>query len=57
MTITAWTVKARTGRIYPSWIFETEEEASDFCSELNERCRPQTHYVFKVSISVDPTQT
>lgn len=46
-----YTVKTRTGIIIPSWIFETQEEAQEFCNEISERMRPHKHYVFKVEIS------
>lgn len=52
MKTIAWTVKTRTGKLIPSWIFETEEEAKDFCSELNEKYRPHKNYVFPVLIEV-----
>ena len=48
----AYTVKTRTGRIFPSWIFETKEEAQEFCDELNEKCHPQRNIVAKVEISL-----
>lgn len=48
--ISAWTVKTKTGRIYPSWIFETREEAEDFLHEIDEMFRPQAYYVVPVSL-------
>ena len=50
--IIAWTVKTRTGIIIPSWIFDNEPDAIEFCAEISERCRPQKHYVVKVEITV-----
>lgn len=55
--ITAWTVKTRTGRVYPSWIFESEDEAWDFCAKLNENCRPQKHYVVSIALIYEPIIT
>ena len=51
-TITAWTVKTRTGIIIPSWIFDSKEEAEEHLESIKELFRTHKHYVFEVEITV-----
>lgn len=50
----AFAVKTPKGKIYPTWIFDNEEEAQDFAEKLNEGMHPHNFAVFPVKITLNP---